>query len=146
MWRYPPQLFVRLVRTRSRIISRAWKYTCLLQGGACSWEGGGLLTGGACSGEFCCQGGACSKGVCVETPRDGYCCGRYTSYWNACLLLVSNVKSYWWSLLILTNLTNLSSLQGKRTQMCGKFALGWTPCLGEGEWKQLETNVFIEFS
>ena len=30
--------------------------------------------------------GACSQGGClVETPRDGYCCGRYASYWNAFL-------------------------------------------------------------
>ena len=44
----------------------------------------GLLWGGACSG------GACSRGVPalgwgVETPHDDYCCGRYTSYWNAFL-------------------------------------------------------------
>ena len=38
---------------------------------------------------------------------------------NTCdlLLLVSNAKSYWWSLLPLTNLTNLSSLQNGKTQM-----------------------------
>ena len=54
--------------------------------------------------EFCSQGDACSQGGCllpggvwaggvpgpggcpVETPPpDGYCCGRYASYWNALL-------------------------------------------------------------
>ena len=25
----------------------------------------------------------------METPRDGYCCGRYASYWNAFLFGVS---------------------------------------------------------
>ena len=31
------------------------------------------------------SGGACS-GECAD-PRDGYCCGRYASYWNAFLYL-----------------------------------------------------------
>ena len=36
---------------------------------------------------FCPQGGVWSGGPCpggclVETPRDGWCCGRYASYWN----------------------------------------------------------------
>ena len=46
--------------------------------------------GGACSGRVpapwgeLLQGGACSREV--ETPPvDGYCCGRYASYWNAFL-------------------------------------------------------------
>ena len=40
---------------------------------------GGLLLRGACSG-----------GVCGPPNKaDGYCCGRYASYWNAFLLLVS---------------------------------------------------------
>ena len=33
------------------------------------------------------RGNACSKGG-VETPHDGYCCGRYASYSNAFLLTV----------------------------------------------------------
>ena len=37
---------------------------------------GGLVPGGA----------AWSRGGLLETPRDGYCCGRYASYWNAFLL------------------------------------------------------------
>ena len=37
--------------------------------------------GGASSG-----GGVLPPGGClVETPRDGYCCGRYASYWNTFL-------------------------------------------------------------
>ena len=38
---------------------------------------GGLVPGGTCSG-------AVPSG---DPPRDGYCCGRYASYWNAFLLL-----------------------------------------------------------
>ena len=54
-------------------------------GGCLVWEG--LLPGGACS-----QWGG--EGVClVGTPRDGYCCGRYASYWNAFLLHKSQPKS-----------------------------------------------------
>ena len=49
-----------------------------LAGGA--WSRGGLVPGG--SG----PGGVLSRGVClVETPPDGYCCGRHASYWNAFL-------------------------------------------------------------
>ena len=58
-------------------------------GGACSrgvcsrggaWSGRGLLLGGAWSG------GAWSRGGVWRPPCDGYCCGWYTSYWNAFLL------------------------------------------------------------
>ena len=45
--------------------------------------------GGACSGggRVWSQGEVtCSGGCLVETPPDGYCCGRYASYWNAFLL------------------------------------------------------------
>ena len=35
---------------------------------------GGLLWGDGVPGPMGCL---------VETPRDGYCCGQYTSYWNA---------------------------------------------------------------
>ena len=43
--------------------------------GEVSGPGGCLVPGG--SG----PGGGCL----VETPLDGYCCGRYASYWNAFL-------------------------------------------------------------
>ena len=79
---------------------------CLVRGGGdCYW--GGAWSGGVCS-EGCLlpggcllqgvpgPGGVCSRGVSaprgvsargclVETPPDGYCCGRYASYWNAFL-------------------------------------------------------------
>ena len=63
-------------------------------GGVCSR---GLLAGvcsggGTCSGGCLLQGGLLHGG-CVETlpSRDGYCCGRYASYWNAFLLR----QMYW---------------------------------------------------
>ena len=49
---------------------------CLLQGGACSR--GCLLRRGLVSGRV--PGGD-------PQPPDGYCCGRYASYWNAFLFL-----------------------------------------------------------
>ena len=59
---------------------------CLAVGGVCS-------QGGACSrGRSALGGGVCSGGR-VPAPgghgdppeADGYCCGRYASYWNAFL-------------------------------------------------------------
>ena len=32
------------------------------------------------------------EGVCVHGWRDGYCSGRYASYWNAFLLLCKSIK------------------------------------------------------
>ena len=50
---------------------------CLAAGGVCSR---GSAPGGACSG------GVCSGGCGDPPPKaDGYCCGRYASYWNAFL-------------------------------------------------------------
>ena len=58
--------------------------------GGCLLPGGCLVPGGVCS-----KGGAWSRGVpgglggcLVDTPLDGYCCGRYASYCNAFLLRV----------------------------------------------------------
>ena len=31
----------------------------------------------------------------METPRDGYCCGRYASYWNAFLLFQFLIPLIW---------------------------------------------------
>ena len=83
-------------------------------GGVCSQ--GGLLPGGSPPGDAWSQGGAWSWGVsapggylfrgmsvprgvgisaCTEADppgRDGYCCGRYASYWNAFLLMIFLVK------------------------------------------------------
>ena len=63
----------------------AWSGGVCSQGeGGLVWGEGGLLPGGACSrGDACSRGGACSGGVPGVGPRDGYCCGRYASYWNA---------------------------------------------------------------
>ena len=43
---------------------------------------------GVCSQGESAHGGVCPWGCLVETPspRDGYCCGWYASYWNAFLL------------------------------------------------------------
>ena len=81
---------------------------CLLQGGTGpggpgpgggAWSWGVCLLPGrcACSWGVCLLlGGACSRGCLVETPPpDGYCCGRYASYWNAFLfLIISLVVTY----------------------------------------------------
>ena len=51
----------------------------LLQGECLLWGGStprGCLFLGGC---------ACGAGEGVETPRDGYCCRWYASYWNAFL-------------------------------------------------------------
>ena len=53
-----------------------------------SAPGGCLLLGGAWSGGVCSREAVClflGGGCLVETPLDGYCCGRYASYWNAFL-------------------------------------------------------------
>ena len=64
------------------------------QGGAWSWGGCLVLGGEPGPGGGCLvPGGRClvlggpGPGGLVETPRDGYCCGRYASYWNAFLFM-----------------------------------------------------------
>ena len=51
--------------------------------GVCS-QGGCLLRGGACSGGRSAPGG----GWRPLPKADGYCCGRYASYWNAFLFIL----------------------------------------------------------
>ena len=46
----------------------------------CFLGGGCFIPGGASS-----QAGVCSQGGPGRDPRDGYCCGRYASYWDAFL-------------------------------------------------------------
>ena len=64
---------------------------CLVQGGPGPGgvpgpKGGYLVPVGVWS-RGSAPGGCLVRGVClVETPQDGYCCGRYASYWNAFLL------------------------------------------------------------
>ena len=66
----------------------AWSGGCLLLGwgGVCSWVGEGLLLGG----------GLVSQHALRQTPpgRDGYCCGRYASHWNAFLFVTSYVLKF----------------------------------------------------
>ena len=53
------------------------------RGGVCLVLGGCLVP----PATVAVQGGSGPGGGClVETPPDGYCCGRYASYWNAFLL------------------------------------------------------------
>ena len=49
-----------------------------LEQGCLLWGGGCLLRGGGCGDPLC----------------DGYCCGRYASYWNAFLFFVDNPRVY----------------------------------------------------
>ena len=63
---------------------------------ACLW---GVYSGGVCSGGcllwgVSAPGGACSGGHllwgCRDPPKaDGYCCGRYASYWKAFLFHIT---------------------------------------------------------
>ena len=65
----------------------------LSTGGGVSAPGGSAPRGVSALGRGSAPGGVSAPemgcllpGVClVETPRDGHCCGRYASYWNAFL-------------------------------------------------------------
>ena len=63
---------------------------CIAGGIPACLAGGCLLLGGLLWGEVCSWGGAWSWGwgVWWRPPSDGYCCGRYASYWNAFLLSI----------------------------------------------------------
>ena len=76
--------------------------------------------GGACSGEGACSkgvpalGGACSRGCGDPPTNDGYCCGRYASYWNA--FLFHKVFSLCWfeiSLFIMLLLNSIFTFKEK---------------------------------
>ena len=58
---------------------------CLLLWGGGAYSRGCLLLWGAYSQGVPAPGGAYSQGAWWRPPRDGYCCGRYASYWNAFL-------------------------------------------------------------
>ena len=95
------------IKARKHSLRRLCFYTCL---SVILFTGGCFLPrlGASSQGDASSQGGASSRGVLppggvlphrgassqggcflrggpVETPRDGYCCGRYASYWNAFL-------------------------------------------------------------
>ena len=67
---------------------------CLLPGG-CLVQGGSALgvfkdgLGGSAPGGSAPRGGLVSQHALRQTPpgRDGYCCGRYASHWNAFLFV-----------------------------------------------------------
>ena len=59
----------------------------LFTGGVPGPLGGGVWSRGVPGPRGTCSGGMPSSGGCLmETPQNGYCCGRYASYWNAFLL------------------------------------------------------------
>ena len=69
---------------------------CVCPRGGLSWGGGwsrgGWLVPGVAGSGGCLVlgGGSLVRGCLVETPPDGYCCGRYASYWNAFLLITND--------------------------------------------------------
>ena len=72
-----------LVTARKQSLGQGNMFTgvCLSTGGAVPRPGGGSGPSGG-------RWGACSGGgVPGGAPSDGYCCGRYASYWNAFLCL-----------------------------------------------------------
>ena len=68
----------------------AWQGACMT--GSMHRGGRGHVWG------VCMAGGMCGRGVCMvggegmHGRRDGHCCGRYASYWNAFLLLFRPLK------------------------------------------------------
>ena len=65
---------LRIFTARKRSLQRLCFYTCV------------SVQGGSGPGGMPAPAGVWSQGCGVETsPRDGYYCGRYASYWNAFL-------------------------------------------------------------
>ena len=60
-------------------------------GGVPAPEGGGWAEGMSGPG-----GVACSQGGSSGDPRDGHCCGRYASYWNAFLYIIVWLARFFW--------------------------------------------------
>ena len=77
-----------------------WSRGVPAPGGCLLWEGrgcpGGLLGGigprGVSSGALIPGGSA--RGMPLGDPPDGYCCGRYTSYWNAFLFVIAWTEEF----------------------------------------------------
>ena len=77
---YRPQpSWGKVIFSQASVILSTWE-GCLVHAGACS--GGGPYSGGAPG-----PGGSGPGGAWWRPPRDGYCCGRYASYWNTFLCL-----------------------------------------------------------
>ena len=70
-----------IITARKQSLRRLCFYTCL---SFCPQSGGVSAPG---------MGGCLLPGGClVETPHDGYCCGRYASYWNAFLFIQLSIR------------------------------------------------------
>ena len=65
---------------------------CLVSWG--SGPGGGYLVLGGClvPGVPSPRGGCLVPGEAWWRPLDGYCCGRYATYWNAFLFILQNTQ------------------------------------------------------
>ena len=75
-----------------------WSWGCLVWGGGVWSQGVSGWGGGVWSSRGVCSPG----GAWWRHPRDGYCCGRYASYWNAFLWKKSLTRKVTWYLLKLS--------------------------------------------
>ena len=106
------------------------------------------------------QRGAWSRGCLLETPPDGYCCGRYASYWNEFLLVYkyslsrpsskvqfAQIEAYFFSIVALdwhVKHCILKCLQGsrdndKRCVSKYKFVIEIFQATKEWEWKSMSS-------
>ena len=96
--------FYRLQRSWGKVmflLASVILFTGGVPGPGGSASGGCLVPGGAWSrGGFCSRGGgawswgvSAPRGCLVETPRDGHCCRRYASYWNAFLSMITLLQT-----------------------------------------------------
>ena len=80
---------------------RSWGKVIFSQASVILLTGGCLLPGGLLWGGVCSRGGlvpgevVCSGGVPDgDPPKDGHCCGRYASYWNAFLFRLYVLQTF----------------------------------------------------
>ena len=71
-----------VITVRDEVAEVMFLHVCVCPQGGCLVQGGGLLLGVPGPGG---GGGLVSQHALRQTPprRDGYCCRRYASYWNA---------------------------------------------------------------
>ena len=69
-------------------------YTCLSFCSRGSIPASLAAGGGACARGVYAPGGLPAPGGCGDPPleADGYCCGRYASYWNAFLFMYAVIS------------------------------------------------------
>ena len=137
--------------------NEVWGKVICLQVCVCPQEGY-LVQGG---GGAWSQRGAWSRGCLVETPPpDGYCCGRYASYWNEFLLVYkyslslpsskvqfAQIEAYFFSIVALdwhVKHCILKCLQGsrdndKRCVSKYKFVIEIFQATKEWEWKSMSS-------